>query len=269
MKPANGGFDAGFPGARGRPRSADASPWRWLLLPFERFRSLLREIDYHSARRTRSRWTHLSDLWILLSLPAAIAAVMLLAILVRQRDVRVLVTGTLEQEPGGALVANVVPPGRPVPTQGRFISAVEVVQERRLASWPVPLWSERDAARLRVLRGAQMVELDLRGDDDEAVLVRRAMAKHHPEILGEAADPGRGGLHLATFAAATAVTWVALMPLGLLAIQVLRAGASLASGSRERRRRRMRRSHRCPECGYDLHGSDFSARCPECGAVLS
>jgi len=53
----------------------------------------------------------------------------------------------------------------------------------------------------------------------------------------------------------------------LAAMPVARWIAHLRSELAHRRERRTRARGRCPDCGYDLRGLEFSERCPECGRL--
>lgn len=246
-----------------------AGAWRVIAWPFERVRRGLREIDYHSARRTVGRWSRLSDLWIVASIPAALVAVLLTGLLVNQVETRTLARGIMGQLRDGSIEATLTAPGQPIAGAGRFIAAIDLVQERRSASWPVLLWTETDPAMIVVFDGQAPRNIPIRSAAPEAEIVRRSLAKGDPRLLVAASGEHSRQINLGTGFAAVAVTWVVLLPLGLGVIQLARGTAALVARRRERRRRRLEAQLRCVECGYDLHGAEFSARCPECGATLT
>lgn len=235
--------------------------------PLRRVRARLREIDYHSARRTRSIWTRLSDGWLLAALPVAVVVVCVGALVLRTEARQTLATGVIEQLQGGRVVAQMVRPGASVGGSGRFLGVAELKIVHRRAGWPVPIWVEISEPTLMIDTGLGPRTMPLGAPQAEAIAVRDALGVEAIDRRIEIPASG-SGLRIGALIASIAVVWMALVPLGFAGIQGMRGLIALARRRRERRRRRLRAKGRCVECAYDLTGAEFSAACPECGARL-
>jgi len=232
-------------------------------------RRKLREIRRDSARREDDAWTRASDLWLLASLPLAVCITALLAWTVRSDETTKQADGTLLRTPRGDLVAAFGPTSDAIILSSRFVDALEVHERREEGGWPFVVWEHAHAPQVVVWDGAGWQPIALTGFDERTSAIRQGLSETHPTLLRRIIDPPVHRVHYAALSGIIAVSWIALMPIGVLAIIVLRFGAGVISATAGTRRRSRRARGLCPRCGYPTQGLEFASACPECGEMLT
>lgn len=233
-----------------------------------RIRRKLREIEYHSARRPTSRWSHLNDLWLMLSLPVAIGVVCVVGLITRAPSSSTLAIGIIWRGENGALGAAAARPGKPLAQPGRFVAGFDVREDRTTAGWPITFYERTETSVIVMSDSTGAKPLTLDGETPEEVVVRRALERFDESIVEALGAPPHGHLHTGSILGAVLTTWIALLPLGLAAILAMRFTSSYAARLRLTRRARREARNLCPSCGYSLVGIEFQAKCPECGEIL-
>lgn len=251
--------------------------------PIARVRRTLREIDRSSATRDRSPLVRVRNTLLVLSLLTA-PVVPLLATHVVTREVEIGVVG-LGLERRGGTIASVSADDdggfawTPTATMVGEARIVAVIEDR---GWPITV--------ARSLRLDRTVDLYLPPDSprredpellaqvraaiDEGVAVRAAVIPGRgPDELVRRLQRQRGGAdpqieRIAVGTVLAALTWwVGTSMVLLAATPVVRWLLHVRSEVGHVRARTVRARGRCPACGYDLRGLEWSDRCPECGRL--
>lgn len=231
-------------------------------------RRTLRDIDYHSARRERNVWSIAGDLWFIASLPLALGVVAILAWSVRSTTVTQVGRGTLTRLPNGQFSATFYQDGVASRLVGAFVAGLEVQQEHETRGWPIRVWEQHRRPEIVVNEGVHARVLSFDDADPLVPAVRAAFMAAQPMMAQQIDRPAPPRAFYAAIAGSAAVIWIALIPLGLLMIQLLRLSSGLTSAAARKRRDARRASGRCPRCGYETRGLEYSAACPECGELL-
>ena len=234
-----------------------------------RIRRILRDIDYHSARRQRSRWSVASDLWLLASLPAAVGIAALLAGSVHFDATTTLLVGSMTRGIDGRLSAVFTKPGESASAAGTFVGGVEVRQRVESRGWPLAMWVQEHQPEVLVSDGVTTKALSLSGFDDTVSAVRVGLRLKHPSVAQQCSAPSVRQVRYGALTTIIAITWIALIPLGLIVIQLMRFGAGVINATAESRKSMRRARGLCPHCGYETRGLEFAPACPECGQLLS
>lgn len=232
-----------------------------------RLRRKLREIDYHSARRQVDRWSRASDIWLIASFPLAICVAALLAWVVQVDERRVIALGALERGVGGTLTATFVAPNEQFVPRGKFLAGLEISGRRESGGWPLTLWVYEHPPVVLISDAATTRTIDF-DQDAEASIVSTGIRRLEAGLLRRITEPATTRTHYGALSGIIAVAWLALVPLGLLAIQVARLGSAWMVARSKRLEHARRKRGLCPRCGYITKGLEWVAVCPECGETL-
>lgn len=251
------------------PPFAEPGPRRGSAGVIGRLRRKLRDIRRNSARREEDAWTRASDGWLLVSLPLAVCVTALLAWTVRSDETVKRAAGTVMRTPGGALVAVFGPTSDEIVLTSTFVDAIEVHERREAGGWPFRVWEHHHAPQVVQWDGTGWQPIKLAGFDETISAIRHGLSEGHPRLLQRITEEPVHRVHYVALAGITAMWWIALMPLGVLAILALRFGTGVATATAGTRRRARRERGLCPRCGYPTRGLEFASACPECGEMLT
>ncbi len=254
--------------------------------PLRTIRRRHHEIRYHAASRPDTPWHRWRDRLLLLAVPLALPATLLLEATVHRPEVLTQVNGGLVGPAGGPYRAGLQldeeagidwPDGR---RQGIFQLRIE----DRFDGWPLTS---------SITRGIVALDLDFYEESsrrrdveppaDSPVGEAIIAALDDPEVTFDLPEPvpavvrrwrDTGALppqlerrrYWPGMIAALATSWLGLSLLAVTGVATARYAWTIATQARDVRRDRMRRRGQCSECGFDLRGNLFTDRCPECGA---
>lgn len=226
-------------------------------------------IRYYSADRHLTRWQRWSDGALIAALVLAIPAAILSGEWVLRSEQVSQVSGVLVRTQGAAPWAALHSESG---GEGALAGGFDITVGTETGGWPLVTWSRRRVLRVDLnLFDEEGVRVDttLSWDDPLAISLSSALGRHDSST--QWAYPDVGPWHRASVGVwllQIGIWWVGLT-IGLLAaVGAVRLIVSVTSASHQTQRRRRSRRGKCPSCGYDTAGLDFSPRCPECGDLL-
>ena len=245
-------------------------------------RQKLDAVNYYSAERERTGWTRLREAALPVTLLITLPVVGLINLTVRQPVDGHEVTGTFYRSDHGSLIASFYDLENQSAATGEMPNFGRDHEGRRYAG-NFTLRTQHADRGWPLVTSVQQLPLagsvDLIGSSSR--LNFRALTADHParEAIDTAIEDARAPAVILTADRSvhetspyplrwvgSAMIWWALLYLGL---SVALIAAELITTRIQRRiafrARRLRKLGRCPSCGYDLRGLEFSERCPECG----
>lgn len=232
-------------------------------------RRRLRTIAYYSARQERTVWTRTTDVLLMLSPLLALGLAAILSLTVERAPRSETFVGYIRPGPQGTWSAQVDGRKGTSKSSGDVVGDFEVVSTTAVRGWPfvVSLAAEPPKVTSRTLQAADAEEV--------RAAIERALREVDQTAVADAlaAEAGSGGRASTIrrpggMLGNVVVSWAALFFLLPLVVQGMRLVAwMVAEVGRVRRRRRINQG-RCPNCGFDVRGSVWSANCPECGGML-
>jgi hypothetical protein len=239
-----------------------------------RIRRFFREIEYYSARQTRSVWARRMTIVLFASPVVGLVAAIAAGLSVRRTQTLAAFSGDLERTPSGAIVAPValLPGARSIDHApwGEFEARVD----RQTAGWPLEAAFEVPQLVVEVnLFSVAGPGPDLGPPADVAAARAAVEARLTASIDSHSAEARRELLRGPAWSPlAWVLNWALLFVASYMAmaiaLQLARFGAFRIQSGREARISRRRAKGECPGCGYATRGLEFSDRCPECGQLL-
>ena len=235
----------------------------------------LRLIEYYSATRQRTAWTRAAERSLLLTIPLAVAGMLISEALITESILVQQVQGKLTGPRGGPLVAEICDPDLPMwgsePNPwGEF--SIQFVDRRN--GWPLasmiihstPEVDLDDFTQVGTQRG-----VTLGADHPAGTAIERALENpRHREALIAWREQDSLEAHRSYVGSIVGVVlwWVLLSFASFVGIGATRYQVMIFKGRRTRRAAgRIARGRSAP-CGDDLRGLEFNERCPECGSLI-
>jgi hypothetical protein len=245
---------------------------------------MLRRMRYYSAAQERTGWSRAADAALFISLGLAIPATWLCDRQIEDVETLASVSGTLTVQPDGSFIARVSNPEErlgegPGMADENFWGFFRADVDRIKRGFPlttshvtrkpvVSVWPRQDRPQLR--------ESDVDARQGSAFyedVIRPAVeASSRPEAIAVAhwfryPDPARTEPQWGAWAAGVMLWWVSLFAIGSVLILVARLATFGFLRQKAVKELALSAQGRCPFCGYDLRGLEFSERCPECGEL--
>lgn len=242
-----------------------------------RARRFLRSIDYHSARRTRTVWTRLSDAALFAGPLLALAIAVVLHSAMPRDASPPPAEGMIGRSPPGEWAAWSLDEWVDV-ERYMMVGTFTVQLPLEVRGWPLESGRRAWPAAVTSQRTFPEPGGEMLGDPAIRAVVEEAIKRtlrpeHRPDLdptifaaMSERREVSR--FHLRPFLGNVLLWWFLLALLLPLGVQLLRLGAWFGEGVRGTRQARLHRQGLCPSCGYDVRGIVWSERCPECGALL-